>query len=111
MDNARPGALVLLVDGSATQAQQWTPTLRAAGFRVCLAVNGRAAMDQARRWRPDVIVSDVLMPVMDGFALCRELRRDNDLMRTPLVLHTTTYLDPHDEEFALGLGATRFVLK
>jgi diguanylate cyclase (GGDEF)-like protein/PAS domain S-box-containing protein len=58
-----------------------------------------------------VIVSDVLMPVMDGFALCREVRREAELARVPIVLHTMTFLDPRDEEFALGLGATRFVLK
>jgi CheY-like chemotaxis protein len=107
----RTRVLVLLVDDSATQGQRSAHALEAAGFRVRLAANGREALDQARRWRPDVIVSDVLMPIMDGFALCREVRRDDDLKDVPLVLHTMTYLDPRDEEFGLGLGATRFVLK
>jgi diguanylate cyclase (GGDEF)-like protein/PAS domain S-box-containing protein len=108
---ARTRALVLLVDDSATQAQRSSDALEAAGFRVRLAANGREALQDARRSRPDVIVSDVLMPVMDGFALCREVRREPALARVPIVLHTMTFLDPRDEEFALGLGATRFVLK
>jgi diguanylate cyclase (GGDEF)-like protein/PAS domain S-box-containing protein len=107
----RTRALVLLVDDSATQGQRSALALETAGFRVRLATNGREAMDQARRWRPDVIVSDLLMPIMDGFALCREVRRDDDLKDVPLVLHTMTYLDPRDEEFGLGIGATRFLLK
>lgn len=111
MEVSRTRALVLLVDDSPTQGQRSAHALEAAGYRVRLASNGRDALEQTRRWRPDVIVSDVLMPVMDGFALCRELRRDTDLARVPLILHTMTYIDQRDEEFALGLGATRFVLK
>jgi len=111
MQVGRTRSVVLVVDDSATQGQRSAQELEAAGFRVRTAVNGRDALEQARRWRPDVIVSDVLMPVMDGFALCREVRRDQTLAHVPLILHTMTYLDPRDEEFALGLGATRFVLK
>jgi len=108
---ARTRSLVLLVDDSPTQSRRSAEALEVAGFRVRLARNGREALEDARRWRPDVIVSDVLMPVMDGFALCREVRREPALARVPIVLHTMTFLDPRDEEFALGLGATRFVLK
>jgi diguanylate cyclase (GGDEF)-like protein/PAS domain S-box-containing protein len=111
MELARTRALVLLVDDSPTQARRSVQALEAGGFRVRLASNGREALEDARRWRPDVIVSDVLMPVMDGFALCREVRREQALARVPIVLHTMTFLDRRDEEFALGLGATRFVLK
>ena len=108
---ARTRALVLLVDDSPTQALRWAEALENAGFRVRQASNGREALEDALRWRPDVIVSDVLMPVMDGFALCREVRREPALAHVPIVLHTMTFVDPRDEEFALGLGATRFVLK
>src|SRR5919201_2977362 len=111
MELARTRPLVLLVDDSPTQAQVWVQALEAGGFRVRVATNGREALDQARRWRPDVIVSDVLMPVMDGFALCRQVRREPALAHVPVVLHTMTFLDRRDEEFALGLGATAFVLK
>jgi diguanylate cyclase (GGDEF)-like protein/PAS domain S-box-containing protein len=111
MEPQRTRTLVLLVDDSPTQRQHTARALEDAGFRVQLAADGREALEQVRRWQPDVILSDVLMPVMDGFALCRELRRDPAFARVPLVLHTSTFVDPRDEQFALALGATCFVLK
>ncbi len=111
MERQRTRPVVLLVDDSPTQAQRATCTLEQAGYRVQLATNGRTALEQARRWRPDVIVSDVVMPVLDGFGFCREVRRDADLAAVPVVLHTMTFIDPRDEEFARALGATRYVLK
>jgi signal transduction histidine kinase len=107
----RSRSLVLLVDDSPTQARRTSLVLEAAGFRVQLANNGREALEKARRWRPDVIVSDILMPVMDGFSLCREVRKDTEVGEVPIVLHTLTYVDSKDEELALAVGATRFVLK
>jgi signal transduction histidine kinase len=107
----RSRSLVLLVDDSPTQARRASMALEGAGFRVQLASNGKEALDKARQWRPDVIVSDILMPIMDGFALCREIRRDPTVGDVPIVLHTSTYVDTKDEAFALALGATRFVLK
>ena len=102
---------MLLVDDSPTQSRLAARALEAAGFRVQLASNGREALEKARYWRPDAIVSDILMPVMDGFALCREIRRDEIVRDVPVVLHTLTYIDSKDEEFARSVGATRFVLK
>ena len=107
----RTRPLVLLADDSATQARQAGQALGAAGFRVRLASNGREALEQARRWQPDLILSDILMPGVDGFALCREVRRDPVLAKTPVILYTITFIDPKDEMFALGLGATRFIVK
>ncbi|MBI3977192.1 MAG: response regulator [Chloroflexi bacterium] len=111
MIGQRTRALVLLAEDSPTQAQRFVQALEAADFRVRLARDGREVMETARRWRPDVLVSDVLMPVMDGFALCREVRRDPVLGGMPIVLYTVTFLDDGDREFALRLGATRFVVK
>jgi PAS domain S-box-containing protein len=51
------------------------------------------------------------MPVMDGFQLCHEWMRDDRLKDVPFVFYTATYADPKDEEFALGLGAERFIVK
>jgi CheY-like chemotaxis protein len=54
---------------------------------------------------PDVIISDILMPVMDGFSLCHEWKKDDSLKTIPFVFYTATYTDPKDEELALSLGA------
>lgn len=111
LSRTRTRALILVADDSITQARRSAQALEAAGFRVQLAENGREALERARRWRPDVIVSDILMPVMDGFALCREARRDPLLADVPIVLHTITFVDTKDEAFARAIGATRFLTK
>ncbi len=58
-----------------------------------------------------MVVSDILMPGMDGFSLCREWRRDPDLAPIPFVFYTATYTDERDQAFGLSLGADAFLLK
>ncbi len=75
------------------------------------AVNGLEALEKARQNPPDLIVSDILMPEMDGFEFCRQVKRDNDLKKIPFIFYTATYTDERDKELALLLGASKFVLK
>ncbi|GMW01550.1 MAG: hypothetical protein AMXMBFR84_26870 [Candidatus Hydrogenedentota bacterium] len=102
---------VLVVDDNAQNLYLLETLLEANGHRVATASNGASALDLARRQPPDVIVSDILMPGMDGFTLCREWKSDGRLKRIPFVFYTATYTDPKDEEFALRLGADRFLTK
>ncbi|MBI1877890.1 MAG: response regulator, partial [Chloroflexi bacterium] len=81
------------------------------GYKVAVATNGAEALEAARRDRPDMIIADIMMPVMDGFSLCREWKRDAYLQEIPFVFYTATFTDPRDEEFALSLGAERFIVK
>ncbi len=80
-------------------------------YTVVEAKNGVEALEAARRDPPDLIISDILMPTMDGFALCREWTRDEQLKTIPFVFYTATYTDPKDEELGLKLGAARFIIK
>ena len=81
------------------------------GFAVEEAVNGEEALIKARENQPDMIISDILMPVMDGFKLCHEVRADEQLKNTAFVFYTASYLDKRDKELALNLGVDRYLTK
>jgi len=102
---------ILIVDDNAQNLYMLQALLEGDGHEVVTAVNGAEALDTARIDPPDMIISDVLMPVMDGFALCRQWKKDEVLKAIPFVFYTATYTDSKDEEFALVLGAARFVVK
>jgi signal transduction histidine kinase len=85
--------------------------LREHGHTVDSASNGQSALELARRGNYDVIVSDILMPHMDGFQLCRELKREERLRHVPFVFCTATYTDPADAELGFSVGANRFLMK
>jgi PAS domain S-box-containing protein len=85
--------------------------LESKGYTVKSAGNGKAALAMIKRAPPDLIISDILMPEMDGFGLCQALKGDEKLRSIPIVFYTATYTDPKDERLALELGASRFLVK
>jgi response regulator RpfG family c-di-GMP phosphodiesterase len=102
---------ILIVDDQEQNLYLLKSLLGGYGYQVLQATNGAEALELARANPPDVIISDILMPVMDGFSLCREWKRDEALKDIPFVFYTATYSDPKDEELALSLGASRFMVK
>ncbi|MDZ4164530.1 MAG: response regulator [Smithellaceae bacterium] len=101
----------LIVDDNEQNLYLLRTMLEACGYQVLTATNGVEALAEARRDPPDILISDILMPVMDGFTLCREWQKDGLLQRIPFVFYTATYTDSRDEELALSLGAARFIVK
>jgi len=81
------------------------------GHVVIRSGNGLAALEAARRNPPDAIVSDIVLPRMDGFALCRKWKQDERLQAVPFVFYTRRHDDPKYERFALELGAERFLAR
>jgi two-component system, cell cycle sensor histidine kinase and response regulator CckA len=102
---------ILIADDNSTNLYMLESLLKGDGFEVTSAENGQVALDKARLNPPDMIVSDILMPVMDGYTLCRLWRADDALKQIPFIFYTATYTEQKDESFALSLGADRFILK
>ena len=78
---------------------------------VVTAHNGVEALEQLNAGSFDLIISDILMPEMDGFRLCRLVKADARFMSVPFIFYTATYTAKEDEELAVALGASRFVVK
>ncbi len=102
---------LLIVDDEPQNLYMLTALLQGNGHQVSAAANGLEALAAARVSPPDLVISDILMPVMDGFSFCREWKRDSRLGSIPFVFYSATYTDPKDEEFAMSLGAEMFIRK
>ena len=84
---------------------------RGHGHEVVSAQDGQEALSAAHKTSFDAVVSDLLMPRMDGFQLIRELRHDERFHGIPIIVYTATYTDPRDEALVRSLGADRFLIK
>ena len=102
---------ILIVDDNEANRYLLETLLHTSGYSAVCTSDGQEALSAAQRNPPDLIVSDVLMPVMDGFALCRAWQLDDRLRSIPFVFYTATYTDHKDKEFGLNLGAVAYLIK
>jgi two-component system sensor histidine kinase/response regulator len=101
----------LIVDDLEANLEMLKSLLEGNSIAVTLARNGTQALESARSDPPDIIISDILMPVMDGFALCHDWMSDASLSKIPFIFSTATYTEPKDEALGLSLGALRYIVK
>jgi len=101
---------ILIAEDSPTQREQLEYLLKEHGYAVVAAANGKEALDAARQRRPALIISDIVMPELDGYGLCKAIKSDPKLKGIPVIL-VTTLSDPQDVIRGLECGADNFIRK
>lgn len=102
---------ILIVDGRDENFYQLRSTLLIESYQIDIARNGMEALEKAYQTKPDLIITGILMPIMDGITLCRKWKSDPELNRIPLLFYSTSYTDPNDEKLARHAGADGFIAK
>jgi signal transduction histidine kinase/CheY-like chemotaxis protein len=102
---------ILVVDDQASNREYLVSLLGYLGHEVLQAENGAEGIEIARSRRPQLVIADVLMPVMDGYELARRLRGDETIAKTPVVFYTANYLEREAKLLAEQCGVTRIITK
>jgi CheY-like chemotaxis protein len=106
-----PYGPILVVEDIPQVLQLLQVALRFKGYPVISAANGQEALERIALERPALVITDILMPKMDGFTLIHRLFSDVTTSRIPVIVLSATYVTPEDKDFALSLGAVRFLEK
>src|SRR5205085_8672305 len=110
-DQFGAGKRLIVADDDPLQLKLARFRLGRFGFDVEIVPDGAAALDAIRRRKPDAVVSDVMMPEVDGFQLAMALRQDPALRELPLLLVTSSYVDSSDRDLARRAGANDLVVR
>lgn len=102
---------LVVADDDAIQLKLAVRRLQLAGYVVTPAADGAQALALVRAEPPDVVVSDVVMPELDGFALCEAIRADPAIAHVPVLLITNSSLDPSDRMLAKRSGARDLIVR
>lgn len=102
---------ILVVEDMPNVQELLAVTLRFKGYPVVTASNGQEALEAIEKERPAMVLTDILMPRMDGYALIHHMRSNPKMRDIPVIFLSATYVTPEDKAFALSLGATKFLEK
>lgn len=102
---------VLIVEDVPDILRLLEETLKFKGYRAVTAYNGQDALDRIQHERPALVITDIMMPKLDGFGLVHRLRINPETRDIPVIFLTATYVALEDKTFALNIGATRFIEK
>jgi DNA-binding response OmpR family regulator len=106
----KPGYL-LIVEDVPDILRLLEETLKFKGYNAVTARNGQEALDLIQRERPALVITDIMMPKLDGFGLVHRLRLNRETRDLPVIFLTATYVALEDKAFALNIGVTRFIEK
>ncbi|GAB4499093.1 MAG: hypothetical protein OHK0052_13490 [Anaerolineales bacterium] len=106
-----PSGPILLVEDVPNILELLSVTLRFHGYPIITATNGVEGLQQVEREKPALVISDILMPQMDGYAMVYRLRTNPLTRHIPIIFLSATYVTPEDKEFGINLGAIRFLEK
>lgn len=106
-----PFGPILVVEDTPNVRELLEVTLRFKGYPVVTARNGQEALDMIAGQRPSLVITDIMMPTMDGYSLVHQLRKDPRTASIPVIFISATYITREDKSFALDLGAVKFVEK
>jgi DNA-binding response OmpR family regulator len=107
----KESSYLLIVEDDLDILKLLDTTLSFSGYRVVTARNGKEGLDVVARERPSIVIADIMMPKLDGFGLVHRLRINPETRDIPVVFITATYVALEDQEFAMDIGATRFIQK
>jgi CheY-like chemotaxis protein len=108
----QPSGYLLVVEDIPNILELIETTLKfKGGYRVVTAHNGEEAFDAIKQERPSLVITDILMPKVDGFNLVHKLRLDPETRNIPVIFLSATYVAPEDKTFATLIGASRFLEK
>jgi CheY-like chemotaxis protein len=106
-----PYGPILVVEDIDNVRELLEVALRFKGYPVVTAEDGNDALVKINQQHPAMVVTDILMPHMDGFSLAHTLRKDQRTSAIPIIFISATYITPEDKRFALSLGGIRFIEK
>ena len=102
---------ILIAEDDENSRHLLEDVLSSEGYEVVNFDNGLKALSYLQTEPVDLIISDILMPELDGYGLCRALKQNINLQKIPFIFYTATYTTPQDERFAIALGANKFIIK
>lgn len=102
---------ILVVDDNINDREILFELLNSDGYEVTCASNGVEGLEKIRESKPDLVISDIMMPQMDGFGLCREMKRTIDTKNIPIILYSSSFTDPEDEKLVMEEGAAAYIRK
>lgn len=107
----QPVKTILIADDRYDNRYLLETLLTGNGFRVISTKNGEEAFEILKSEKIDAIISDILMPVMDGHTLCQAVKKDLKLAQLPFIFYTASYTEPRHRQYGLSLGADEYICK